>query len=68
MESCSALTQARARTICGRTITRLNPVHALLYLVVSLLAVAVVFHILGAPFIAALRTMLTRTRAGERGN
>lgn len=40
------------------TITRLNPVHALLYLVVSLLAVAVVFYILGAPFIAALEVII----------
>jgi NADH-quinone oxidoreductase subunit J len=40
------------------TITRLNPVHALLYLVVSLLAVAVVLYILGAPFIAALEVII----------
>ncbi len=40
------------------TITRLNPVHALLYLTVSLLAVAVVFFVLGAPFIAALELII----------
>jgi NADH-quinone oxidoreductase subunit J len=40
------------------TITRLNAVHALLYLVVSLLAVAVVFYTLGAPFIAALEIVI----------
>jgi NADH-quinone oxidoreductase subunit J len=40
------------------TITRLNPIHALLYLVVSLLAVAVVFYTLGAPFIAALEVII----------
>lgn len=40
------------------TITRTNPVHALLYLVVSLLAVAVVFYTLGAPFIAALEVII----------
>src|SRR5258707_231214 len=39
------------------TITRLNAVHALLYLIVSLLAVAVVFYVLGAPFIAALEVI-----------
>jgi NADH-quinone oxidoreductase subunit J len=39
-------------------ITRLNPVHALLYLIASLLAVAVVFYILGAPFIAALEVII----------
>ena len=40
------------------TITRLNAIHALLYLVVSLLAVAVVFYILGAPFVAALEVII----------
>ncbi|MGH7231496.1 MAG: NADH-quinone oxidoreductase subunit J [Nitrospiraceae bacterium] len=39
-------------------ITRLNAVHALLYLVVSLLAVAMVFFILGAPFVAALEIII----------
>ena len=37
----------------GMVITRLNAVHALLYLIVSLLAVALIFFRLGAPFIAA---------------
>lgn len=40
------------------TITRLNPIHALLYLVVSLLAVAIVLYMLGAPFIAALEVII----------
>ncbi|HZP89119.1 MAG TPA: NADH-quinone oxidoreductase subunit J [Burkholderiales bacterium] len=39
-------------------ITRLDAVHALLYLVVSLLAVAVVFYTLGAPFAAALEVII----------
>jgi NADH-quinone oxidoreductase subunit J len=39
-------------------VTRANAVHALLYLVVSLLAVAVVFATLGAPFAAALEVIL----------
>ncbi len=39
-------------------ITRLNAVHALLYLIVSLLAVAVIFYVLGAPFIAALEVII----------
>jgi NADH-quinone oxidoreductase subunit J len=39
-------------------ITRLNAVHALLYLIVSLLSVAVVFYTLGAPFIAALEVII----------
>jgi NADH-quinone oxidoreductase subunit J len=39
-------------------ITRLNAIHALLYLIVSLLAVALIFYTLGAPFIAALEVMI----------
>ncbi len=39
-------------------LTRLNVVHALLYLIVSLLAVAVVFFVLGAPFVAALEVII----------
>jgi NADH-quinone oxidoreductase subunit J len=39
-------------------ITRLNAVHALLYFIVSLLAVALVFFSLGAPFIAALEVII----------
>lgn len=39
-------------------ITRLNAVHALLYLIVSLLSVAIVFFVIGAPFIAALEVII----------
>jgi NADH-quinone oxidoreductase subunit J len=39
-------------------ITRLNALHALLYLIVSLLAVAVAFFTLGAPFAAALEVII----------
>lgn len=39
-------------------LTRLNLVHALLYLIVSLLGVAVVFFTLGAPFAAALEAIV----------
>jgi NADH-quinone oxidoreductase subunit J len=39
-------------------ITRLNGVHALLYLIVSLLAVALIFFTLGAPFLAALEVII----------
>jgi NADH-quinone oxidoreductase subunit J len=35
-------------------ITRMNPIHALLYFILSLLAVGVIFFSLGAPFAAAL--------------
>jgi len=39
-------------------ITRSNTVHALLYLIVSLLAVAMIFFVLGAPFVAALEVII----------
>src|SRR5512139_3697988 len=39
-------------------ITRTNAVHALLYLIVSLLAIALIFFILGAPFVAALEVII----------
>lgn len=39
-------------------ITRRHAVHALLYLIVSLIAVAVDFFTLGAPFVAALEVMI----------
>jgi NADH-quinone oxidoreductase subunit J len=39
-------------------ITRHHAVHALLYLIVSLLAVALVFFTLGAPFVAALEVII----------
>jgi NADH-quinone oxidoreductase subunit J len=41
-----------------RVITNTNPVHALLYLVVSLLAVAMIFFAVGAPFAAALEIIV----------
>ena len=41
-----------------RVITHKNASHALVYLVVSLLAVAVVFFVLGAPFAAALEVVV----------
>lgn len=39
-------------------ITRYNAVHALVYLVVSLLSVAVIFYLLGAPFAAVLEVII----------
>jgi NADH-quinone oxidoreductase subunit J len=39
-------------------ITRANVVHALLYLIISLLAVALIFFVLGAPFVAALEVII----------
>ncbi|PSR52587.1 NADH-quinone oxidoreductase subunit J [Adhaeribacter arboris] len=39
-------------------ITRYNLIHALLYLVVSFLAISVIFFVLGAPFMAALEIII----------
>ena len=39
-------------------ITRTKAIHALLYLVVSFLALALVFYVLGAPFVAALEVII----------
>ena len=39
-------------------LTRTNAAHALIYLIVSLLAVAVIFFLMGAPFAAALEIVI----------
>jgi NADH-quinone oxidoreductase subunit J len=39
-------------------ITRHNAVHALLYLIVSLLAISVIFFIMGAPFAGAMEVII----------
>jgi len=39
-------------------ITNLDAVHALLYLVISLLSISVIFYLLGAPFVAALEVII----------
>jgi NADH-quinone oxidoreductase subunit J len=39
-------------------LTRTNAAHALIYLILSLLAVAVLFFLLGAPFAAALEVLI----------
>jgi len=39
-------------------ITRLNAVHSLLYMITSLLAGSLIFFVLGAPYIAALQTIV----------
>lgn len=39
-------------------VTRTNASHALIYLIVSLLSVAVIFYLMGAPFAAALEIVI----------
>jgi NADH-quinone oxidoreductase subunit J len=58
MEIAFFVAGAVAITATVMAITRLAAVHALLYLVVSLLAVAVVFYTMGAPLIAALEVII----------
>lgn len=47
---------ALAATVAA--LTRTNAAHALIYLIVSLLAVAVMFFLMGAPFAAALEVVI----------
>lgn len=52
------ISAAAACVASAAVITRAHAVHALLYLVVSLLAVAMAFFSLGAPFVAALEVII----------
>ena len=47
-----------ALTATVAALTRTNAAHALIYLIVSLLAVAVMFFLMGAPFAAALEVVI----------
>lgn len=58
MELTFYIASAVAVLATAMVITRYNIIHALLYLVVSFLALAVVFFILGAPFAAVLEVII----------
>ena len=58
MEATFYITSSIAVIATIMVITNHNLIHALLYLVVSFLAVAVVFYLLGAPFVAALEVII----------
>ncbi len=58
METLFYVSGAIAVVATAAALTRLNAVHALLYLILSLLSVAVVFFTLGAPFVAALEVIV----------
>ncbi len=58
MEIAFYLAAAIAIYATVRVITNSNPVHALLSLIVSLLAVAMIFFMLGAPFAGALEVIV----------
>ncbi|MCL4473309.1 MAG: NADH-quinone oxidoreductase subunit J [Actinobacteria bacterium] len=52
------LSAAVAVVATFEVITRYNAVHALLYLIVALLAISLIFFVLGAPFVAALEAII----------
>jgi len=58
MELAFYIASAVAVVSTALMLTRLHIVHALLYLIVSLLGVAVVFYLLGASFVAALEIII----------
>ncbi len=58
MNAIMYLTGAIAVLCTAMAISRTNAVHALLYLIVSLLAVAIVIFLSGAPFAAALEAII----------
>ena len=58
MDQAFYISAAVALAATAMVVTRVKAVHALLYLIVSLLAVAMVFFVLGAPFVAALEVIV----------
>lgn len=58
MDNAFYLAAAIATVATLRVITHVHVVHALLYLVISFLALSVVLYLLGAPFIAALEVII----------
>lgn len=58
MDTIFYLSSAVAAIATLMTITRADAVHALLYFIVSLLAVSLDFFVLGAPFAAALEVII----------
>jgi len=58
MESLFYIASIIALSATILALTRSNAAHALIYLIVSLLAVAVLFFLMGAPFAAALEILI----------
>ncbi len=58
MEALFYIAAIIALAATGLALTRANAAHALIYLIVSLLAVAVMFFLMGAPFAAALEIVI----------
>ncbi len=58
MEIAFYIVAAIAIITTARVVTHTHVVHALLYFIVSLLSVALLFYLLGAPFVAALEVIV----------
>ncbi|MEC8867937.1 MAG: NADH-quinone oxidoreductase subunit J, partial [Pseudomonadota bacterium] len=58
MESLFYIAAVTALASTVSVVTAKNASHALIYLIVSLLSVAVIFFLLGAPFAAALEVVV----------
>ena len=58
MDTVFYLSSAVAAIATLMAITRVDAVHALLYFIVSLLAVSLIFFVLGAPFVAVLEVII----------
>ncbi len=58
MQALFYITAIIALAAAARVVTGVNAVHALLHLIVTLLAVALLFFMLGAPFAAALEIII----------
>jgi NADH-quinone oxidoreductase subunit J len=58
MESVFYITAAIAVLSTLLAVSRVNAIHGLLYLILSLLSVALIFFLAGAPFVAALEVII----------
>ena len=58
MDTMFYIASAVAVAAAGMAITRLSPVHSLLYFIVSLLALSLMFFVMGAQFVAALQVTI----------
>ncbi len=58
METAFYIVAAIAVLTTLRVVTHTNAVHALIYFIVSLLSMALLFYLLGAPFVAALEVII----------
>ena len=55
---CFYLIAALILVATGLAVSRRNPVHAVVYLILSFLGSAMLFYLFGAPFLAALEVII----------